>query len=194
MTPAQLRAQAALWALRAALVLLDQRIVEEDRAIREEYRAAAEPLRSPTYGTRTALGGHGDPTSDALDAISAVAVRTNRWADLRAEVWGQLRDVAQHLPGLAGPLDRLHATVPHMSDRMAAATRLLADRIDGRIRRLLGEVDDRQLVPRARCPLCDAAGLVLRTSASLDQQVVECTTCDGAWTRDDVWGRAACPS
>ena len=193
MTPPQLRALAALWSLRTALDLLADRVIEEDRAIREEYRAAAEPLASPTWGRRHALGGHGDPTGDALDAISAVAVRTNRWADLQAEAWTQLGHVAEHLPGLTDPLDRILATVPHMSDRMAAATRLLADRIDGRIRRLLVEVDDRQLVPRARCPLCDAAGLVLRTSAPLDQQVVECTTCDGAWTRDDVLGRAACP-
>lgn len=188
--PHQLHAQAALWSLRAALRLLADRARAEARAIALEAAAAAEPLRSPVWGRRQALGGHGDPTGDAVD--HGQAPRANRYAELADEVWGQLSDVAQHLPPSAGdPVDRIGAALPTMGPVALVATRRLLDRIDGRLRRLLHEVDDRQLMPRARCPECGAASLVLRTSAPQSQRVVECTTCDLARTWADLRGRVA---
>jgi hypothetical protein len=51
-----------------------------------------------------------------------------------------------------------------------------------------GRADDRQLVPRVRCPDCDAVGLVMRTSAPLAARVVECITCDALWARSEMVG------
>lgn len=188
--PNQLHAQAALWSLRAALRLLADRARAESRAIALQAAAAAEPLRSPVWGRRQALGGHGDPTGDAVN--HGHEARTNRYAELSDQVWGQLSDVAQHLPPSAGdPVDRIAAALPTMGPIAVVATRRLLDRIDGRLRRLLHEADDRQLMPRVRCPACQAVSLVLRTSAPQAQRVVECTTCDLAWTWGALAGRAA---
>jgi hypothetical protein len=181
--PHQLHAQAALWALDGALVLLADRADQEDRAIAAEYATAAVPLRSPAYGHRQALGGHGDPTAEAAGMLGAPP-RQNRWTDLEVEVQQQLLTVAAKLPGDGwwNPVAHLRAALPTMSERSAAATAQLADRIDARIRRLLVEPDDRLRLPRVPCPACDTAGmLVLRTSAPEPERVVECTACDGAW-------------
>ncbi|MDP9799363.1 hypothetical protein J2S43_007875 [Catenuloplanes nepalensis] len=187
--PHHARAAAALWTLCVALDQLDDRVREENDAILAERATAADPLKSPSWGRRHALGGHGDPTGDAIAALGPP--RPNRWAALRTEVWSQLRDVAEHLPGLADPLDRLRAAVPHMSDRMADATQLFADRIDGRVRRLLGLPADRQLVPRVPCPACAAVGLMLRGAPPVAERVVECTTCGAAWMWAEMVGSVA---
>ncbi|XVU25789.1 hypothetical protein ACQPZJ_01655 [Actinoplanes sp. CA-054009] len=185
--PAQLRARAALWSLRAALAALQQRAAEEDIAIAAEEMTAPSVLKSPTWGRRRALGGHADPVGGAIEANDTPApARRNRWAELRAEEVGQLRNVAKHLPGLAGPLDRLQTAVPHMTDRMAEGTRILADRADDRIRRRLRMPYDRQLVPRVKCAGCDTTGLVMRLAPPLEDRVIECTTCGQAWPRSEV--------
>lgn len=181
----QLHASAALHSLRAALAVLDHRADDEYRAIATERAAAADPLKSPTFGRRHALGGHGDPTGDAILTIGTT--RTNRWAELEHTVHSQLAGVAQHLPAAAGsPLDRIAAGLPAMSGTAAAATRRLLDRIDSRIRRLLHEPDDRQLLSRVRCPACDTVALVLRTSAPPADRIIQCTACDSAWTTTEL--------
>ena len=209
---ARLRAQAALWSLRAALALLADRIAEEDRAIRAARAAAADPLRSPMWGRRHALGGYGDPTSEAIEALGSVAARPNRWASLEREVLEQLASVAQHLPGQrCDGCPRQHActalgcarvtrmtilssdnllvfevAIPGMSAAAADATRVLCDRLDTRIRRLLGVPFDQHLVPRTPCPDCDTVSLIMRTSPPPAQRVVECTSCGAAWTRSEM--------
>lgn len=176
------RARAAAWSLRAALTLLRDRTDAEGRAIAAEQAAAADPIRSPVWGRRNTLGVHGDPTADAVDAAGAARTRTNRFADLEQEVGEQLATVARHLPPVVGdPLSRIETAIPVMSPVAAAAAREFLDRIDARIRRLLGEPDDRRFVPRVPCPACDAVGLQLRTSAPPGERVVECTTCIQAW-------------
>ncbi|MBG0560706.1 hypothetical protein [Actinoplanes aureus] len=184
--PVHLRAGAALWSLRIALNALHDRSDEEHRAITEERAAAADPLKSPALGRRQALGGHGDPTGDAILALGLA--RSNRYADLLGEVLDQLDGVAKHLPSVGdfSPVARIEAAVPAMSPAAADATRLLADRIDGRIRRLIRLGHDRQLVPRIACPGCDTTGLVVRTSPPLDRRVIECFTCGNAWPRAEV--------
>jgi hypothetical protein len=189
--PSQLRARAALHTLEAALDALADRVIDEDRAIRVEQAARYEPLKSPTFGRRHALGGHGDPTGDAVGTIGNV--RPNRYDELEREVDQQLRDVARHLPKdgySAAPARILVHAVPSMSPAAADATRKLADRIDGRIRRLLRIDHDRQLVPRIPCPTCSAAGLIMRTSPPLADRVVECATCGAAWPRSVMVGSA----
>ncbi|WP_433793954.1 hypothetical protein [Actinoplanes sp. CA-252034] len=182
--PAQLRASAALHTLEAALDALADRVVDEDRAIRAEQAARAEPLKSPTFGRRHALGGHGDPTGDAVGTLGTP--RPNRYEKLEREVHRQLRDVAEYLPGLDSPFVRIQNAVPHMSDRMADATRLLADRVDGRIRRQLQIGHDHQFVPRVPCPACDVVALAIRTAPPLADRIVECVTCGMAWPRAAV--------
>jgi hypothetical protein len=186
LTPEHLRAGAALWSLRASLSTLERREAEEARAIADERAAAADPLKSPVYGARQALGGHSDPTSEALLVIGGPP-RSNRFSDLADEVTGQLADVAQHLPPAGhDSLTRIEAALPALSKAAAAATWQLADRIDSRIRRLLREPLDRKYVPRARCPWCDAVSLMMRLAPPRALRVVECTTCDGAWTWNEM--------
>lgn len=189
--PHHLHARAALWSLRCVLTTLAHRAAVEYRAIAAERAAAADPLKSPLWGRRQALGGHGDPTGDAILTIGGTT-RANRYAELEAEVLGQMHGVAQHLPAAAGgDLARIEAAIPAMTPAAAAATRRLLARIDGRVRRLLHVPDDRQLISRVRCPACDAVALVLRTSAPPPERVVECTSCDLAWAMDELRGRVA---
>ncbi|RAK39855.1 hypothetical protein B0I29_104394 [Actinoplanes lutulentus] len=75
--------------------------------------------------------------------------------------------------------------------RAADATRILADRLDGRIRRQIRNGHDRQLVPRIPCPDCDTTGLMMRLSPPLAARVIECPTCGAAWPRADVLGSVA---
>ena len=179
-TPEHLRAGAALWSLRASLGLLHDRDALEARVIADERAAAADTLKSTVWGSRRALGGHSDPTSDALLLIGDPP-RVNRYTALVEEVTGQLDGVARHLPPAGhDPLGRIEAAIPALSQAAAEATRALLDRIDGRIRRLLHEPQDRQHIPRVRCPWCDAVSLTMRLAPPRHARVVECTTCDGA--------------
>jgi hypothetical protein len=179
--PERLRAGAAVWSLRASLDMLYDRDAAEARAIADEREAAADPLKSPVFGQRRSLGGHSDPTSDALLLLGG-PVRDNRYSRLIDEVTGQLDDVAQHLPAAGGDgLTRIDAAIPSLSKTAAEATWRLLDRIDGRIRRLLNERQDQQFIPRVRCPWCDAVSLTMRLAPPRHARVVECTTCDGAW-------------
>lgn len=190
LTPEQLRAGAALWSLRASLTLLAEREAAEARAITDERAAAADPLKSPIWGSRRGSGGHSDPVGDAL-LVLREQPRGNRYSDLVEEVETQLAYVARHLPAAGhDPLGRIEAALPTMSK--AAAERVhrdVLDRIDGRIRRLLHEPADRQFVPRVRCRDCQAVSLLMRKAPPLEQRVVECTTCDGAWLWTEMTGK-----
>lgn len=192
-TPEHLRASAALWSLRSSLELLREREAAEDRAIADERAAAADTLKSPIWGSRLTIGGHGDPTTDALLVLNDPP-RTNRYTPLLDEVTSQLTGVAQHLPaGGHDSLTRIESALAGMSKTAAAATWRLADRIDSRIRRILHEPADRRHIPRVRCPWCDAVGLTIRLSPPRPARVVECTTCDGAWTWSEMAGQGARP-
>ena len=189
MTSHHLRARAALHSLHIALDQLADRATAEARAIDAQRTAAAEPLKSPSWGRRYALGGHGDPTGDAVLTIGEA--RPNQYAEQHTEAWEQLHEVAQHLPVQGfNPLDRIETALPAMSQKAAEATRTLLDRIDQRVRRLLKISDDRQLLPGVACPVCDTAGvLALRTSAPETECVVECGSCPQAWPAKAMRGR-----
>lgn len=190
LTPEQLRAGAVLWSLRASLALLAEREAAEARAITDERVAAADPLKSPIWGSRRGSGGHSDPVGDAL-LVLREQPRGNHYSDLLTEIEGQLFSVARHLPSEAGhePLDWVEAALPTMSKTAAMKTWALADRIDGRIRRILREPADRQFVPRVRCRDCQAVSLLMRMAPPQDLRVVECTTCDGAWLWTEMTGK-----
>jgi len=191
LTPEHLRAGAVLWSLRASLNMLHRRDAEEARVIADERAAIADPLKSAIWGQRRALGGHSDPTSEALLSLGDPP-RANRYSALAEEVEGQLAAVAAHLPPAGiGSLFRIEAALPALSKDAAVATWRLLDRIDGRIRRLLGEPYDRQFIPKVRCPWCDAVSLLMRLAPPRDARVVECTTCDGAWAWTEMAGSRA---
>lgn len=186
--PEHLRAGAALWSLRASLDMLHERDVQEARAIADERAAAADTLKSTTFGSRRALGGHSDPTSDALLTLGE-ALRANRYSALSEEIDDQLAGVARHLPSAGhDSLTRIEEAIPAMSKAAAVATCKLLDRIDGRVRRLLHEPQDCQPIPRVRCPWCDAVGLTMRLAPPQAARVVECTTCTGAWLWSEMAG------
>jgi hypothetical protein len=180
-TPEHLRASAALWSLRASLSTLSDREAAEDRAIADERVAAADPLRSPVWGGRQAPGGHSDPTTDALLLLSGPR-RENRYTALLDEVTGQLAGVARHLPDVTRngmpvigvtSLGRIVEALPLLSKVAAFSTWRMADKFDGRIRRLLSVPGDRQYVPRVRCPWCDAVSLVMRLAPPQRERVIE---------------------
>lgn len=189
LSPEHLRAGAVLWSLRRSLQLLHDRDAAEARAITDERAAAADPLQSPRWGTRQALGGHSDPTSEALLVLHSPS-RTNRYTALVDEVTGQLAEVARHLPPAGhDPLARIEAAIPAMSKTAAEKTWHLLDKIDGRIRRLLHEPADRQYIPRAQCPWCGAVSLMMRLAPPQRARVAECTICPGAWLWTEMVAR-----
>ncbi|MFI5895704.1 hypothetical protein ACIA5D_36975 [Actinoplanes sp. NPDC051513] len=169
---------AAAAALRATSALLEERQADEATAIRAGRAAAADPLKSPSFGRRHALGGHGDPTAGAIDTISSPP-RPNPYARLETEIREQLHNVAKHLPlpGRLGDVYRIHQAFPGTSPA-ADACRLFLDRLDGRISRMLVVQADRQLVPRVPG---DTAGLSMRRAPDPAERVVECVTCGAAW-------------
>ncbi|MFG2059683.1 hypothetical protein ACGFI9_37295 [Micromonospora sp. NPDC048930] len=179
MTPHHHWAQSAAWSLDAALLALDARAVIEARAIRAQQEAAAEPLRSPSWGSRRALGGHGDPTGDALLTIGTA--RPNRYADLAADVQEQLHGVSHHLPGDSfNPLYRIREALPAFSPGTAHATWRLLDRLDGRVRRTRGldiPSGRRHLVDVA-CPVCAGRALYVQTAGPESDWTVVCA---GSW-------------
>jgi hypothetical protein len=139
------------------------------------------------------MGGHSDPISTAVIALHGTGGDWNPYAD-RARRTGEtiawvvktaLRDRYQPQ---RGPLAQLLDELPAMRPATAAHLRRWLDDEDHAVRRLLGEPDDRQLMPGAACPTCDTAALALRTSAPPPDRIVECSACDGAWTMAELHG------
>ncbi|XTZ18174.1 hypothetical protein ACQSSU_12770 [Micromonospora echinospora] len=173
--PHRLHATAAAHSLDVALRQLDHQADLEDRAIREEQAAAREPLRSAAWGRRTALGGHGDPTGDAV-LTARSGGRPNRYADLARDVDKRLTNVAQHLPPITGfnPLYRLQQAIPGMSPGTAAITTTLLVRLDERVRRELRIGPDRQPLTGVECPACRHRLVYVQTAGPQDAWTVVC--------------------
>ncbi|MFF0721325.1 hypothetical protein [Micromonospora sp. NPDC003816] len=149
-------ADAVAATLDAALWQLDAHAVMEARAIADLADAAADPIRSPTWGRRHALGGHGDPVGDAILGLGG-RIRRNRYADLSREVTEQLDGVARHLPaplGWTAPLTRIRDAIPAMTTHAAGRTTLLLDRLNGRIRRQLRIGTGLDHLAGLECPAC----------------------------------------
>lgn len=174
-SPHHLHATAAAWSLNTALTHLDATAVTEAHAIAAEQAAAAEPLRSPLWGRRHALGGHGDPTGDAVLTVG-ITQRRNRYAELQADVIAQLDGVARHLPGLGAidPLYRIRQHIPAMQPGTAAATTILLAKLDGRVRRQLRIGPDRRLLPGVACPACGRRPMYVQTSGPEPAWTVVC--------------------
>jgi hypothetical protein len=187
-SPHHLHALTASWSLRAARHHLAQRI--DDTTHHDHH--ADDGLRSPTWGTRTALGGHGDPVATLVLATNPTG-RPNRWITLAADITNRLAVPAAHLPGTGDPLDRIHHAIPAMSTTAAQAVTVLLRQLDNRVRRDLGIGPDEQLLTGARCPDCGDRQLYTQHSAPRPAgQTVICraTRCDGIWPLNALTGTA----
>ncbi|MFI6228897.1 hypothetical protein ACIBCR_16460 [Micromonospora echinospora] len=174
-SPHHLHATAAAHSLDAALHQLDHQADLEARAIRAEQAAAREPLRSASWGRRTALGGHGDPTGDA--ALTArTGGRPNRYAELASSTLDRLNAVAQHLPPVDGgeALYRIQTAIPGMSPGTAAGTTTLLLRLDERVRRELRIGPDRQPLTGVACPACRHRLVYVQTAGPEHAWTVVC--------------------
>lgn len=179
--PHVLSATSAAWSLTAALAQLHDRARQEARDIAMEVPAV---LRSSSWGRRHALGGHGDPTTDA--ALSGTATtRINRYAVLLDGVTEHIGQMAGCWPDTVGdPLERIRAAVGVMRPRVAARTGEALEHLDGKIRRRLGILPDLAPVPgNPPCPACRLQMLRVQTSAPHPAEwTVICTagcTCRG---------------
>ncbi|WP_025620787.1 hypothetical protein [Salinispora cortesiana] len=177
MTPHHLHATAAAWSLNAALAQLEARATAEARAIAAEQAAAVEPISSPTWGRRHALGGHGDPTSDAILTATAGPLRRNRYAETQTGIISQLDAVARHLPGhgVADPLQRIRQHIPAMQPGTAAALTALLRKLDGRARRVLRVGPDRDPLRGVACPACHCRHMHVQTSGPQYAWTVVCS-------------------
>ncbi|GLY21679.1 hypothetical protein [Micromonospora sp. NBRC 101691] len=173
--PHRLHATAAAHSLDAALRQLHHQADAEARAIREEQAAAREPLRSASWGRRTALGGHGDPTGDAV-LTARTGGRPNRYANLVHDVDERLTAVARHLPAtvIGRPLTRLLSAIPGMSPGTAAITTTLLVKLDERVRRELRIGPDRKPLTGVECPACRHRLVYVQTAGPEDVWTVVC--------------------
>ncbi|NIL64322.1 hypothetical protein [Salinispora arenicola] len=156
MTPHHLHATAAAWSLKTALEHLAQLADDEATHIAAETLEAPALLRSPAWGRRHALGGHGDPTPGlAAVATAPRAPRRNRWADMHTRSLRKLGWLADQLPTApAGPNPwwRIYDTIPRLQPGTAhVLARHLADE-DTCVRAAVGCGPQRELLDAIACP------------------------------------------
>lgn len=174
MTPHHLHATAAAWSLQAALDRLARRADTERRAIIAELMEPPPLLRSPVWGRRQALGGHGDPTTGAVIDTERPP-RRNRYAELAADITARLTLPAGHLPGDGNPLDRILTAIPGMLPGTASATTKLLVRCDERVRQELRIGSDRRHLVDIACPACGERALYVQTAGPEHAWTVVCT-------------------
>lgn len=179
--PHVLHARAALWSLSAALTRLHAAAHAAARAAAEQGDAGTLQAWRPGAGIHAV--GRGDQLLDAV--IRHVGGTTNPYADRAHRTADTIRWIGQAALGQAyrPDLDMLGQLLEHLPAMRPATAAHLArwlDEEDRAVRRLLGDPDDRQLLPVIACPSCHSVGvLALRTSAPAAAQVIVCTA--GCW-------------
>ncbi|MEW2474631.1 hypothetical protein AB0875_12650 [Micromonospora gifhornensis] len=174
MTPHHLAATAAGYCLADSLAALEMWAME---AVREALVGTSSirdnGLRSPIWGGRHALGGHGDPT--ATTALGAWAPGgPNPHAALLGDILRQLDQAAGHLPGAPGmdPLTRIRQAIPAMSVLAATRTAEALEHLDGTVRRRLGAPSPWRHLSGRECPACQGRLLFELACAPGDRPVV----------------------
>ncbi|MFI2667907.1 hypothetical protein [Micromonospora carbonacea] len=115
MTPHHLWALAAAHAVRDARTRLAHLATLDHRRATDHHLQAAALLRSPTYGTRHAIGGHGDPTCGSL-LLDTRPTRDTTWADLYRRSTDRIDWLASTLRCNQGPtVGRILAAIPALS-------------------------------------------------------------------------------
>lgn len=178
-TSHHLHATTAAWSLKTALEHLAQLADDEVAHIAAETLEAPALLRSPAWGRRHALGGHGDPTGGLAAVTTAPrAPRRNRWADMYTRSLRRLGWLADQLPtGPAGPNPwwRIYDTIPRLQAGTAAViTRHLVDE-DTCIRAAVGGGPQRELLRGVECPACRRRDVYVQTSGPQEAWTVVCT-------------------
>ncbi|TDC81886.1 hypothetical protein E1193_13360 [Micromonospora sp. KC606] len=175
-SPHHLAATAAGWSLHMARTRLQLLAEEEAAQITAEQLEAPEALRSPAWGRRHALGGHGDPTPSMV-ATADRPPRLNRWALLLARADRRITGVAAMLR-LDGPDPLrliLDATPRALPGTAALVARHLADE-DTWIRNAIGTGPARAPLPGIACPHCGERQLYVQTAGPVDAWTVVCAT------------------
>ncbi len=175
--PALLHARAALWSLSRALQSLT--VAAHARHQADAAWDDLGTLQAWQPGTGGS-GGHADPVPTAvLDHIGPGGTNPyasrHRWT-METATWAARQLLATRYAEGGDPLVQLRQHLPAMTPPAADAMRRWIEDEDTAVRRLLGERDDRQLLPGVPCPACDSAGaLALRSSAPEAERVVVCT-------------------
>ncbi|MEU5668969.1 hypothetical protein ABZ749_01100 [Micromonospora sp. NPDC047753] len=210
MTPHHLHATAAAWSLHTARISLAVWLDREAAHNGAQLLDAAAVLRSPTWGTRHGVGGHGDPTGGLLTAAPRWT-RETRWAEVAERLEGRIAWLANQVaPGAAPALGRLIVRIPTLA---AGTARVVAQHLadeDAWIRDLLGDPPARVALLGVDCPHCGERQLYVQTAGPVDAWTVVCATrrlCTGQgcpcgmpgavegvahiWPRDAVIGAVA---
>ncbi|EEP73519.1 hypothetical protein MCAG_03846 [Micromonospora sp. ATCC 39149] len=178
MTPHHLHALAAAYAVRDARTRLGQLATLDHRRAVDHHLQAAALLRSPTYGTRTSIGGHGDPTGGAL--LTAHPTRDTTWADLYRRSTDRLDWLASTLRCDHGPtVGRILTAIPTLSPGTA---RIVAQHLtdeDAWVRAAVRLAPAREPLPGVACPnpRCGQRLLEVLTAGPVDCWTVRCQVC-----------------
>lgn len=187
---AALHARAAAHSLHDALTALRRAAAAEAAHIAAERLEAPDCLRSPAWGRRHALGGHGDPTATAY-LTGGVPYRVNRAQALYDDLTEQLDRLAQSLPGTGDPLTRLRAAIPAQWPDIADALARALTRLDEVARRHLHLAPAREPLTGQPCHCCGQRRLEVTTAGPVTERVVVCANCCAVWPRDAVIGAVA---
>lgn len=182
MHPHTLHALAAIDSLGDALTALRREAATEAAQIAAERLAAPACLRSPAWGRRHALGGHGDPTATTY-LTGGVPFRVNRPQAVRADLTDQLALLALPLPGAGDPLARIRSAIPAATPRVLGPLAVALDTLDRSARRFLRQ--PRPTAPlmlaggdQAECPGCRRRSLTVQQVGPREAWTV---VCDGRW-------------
>lgn len=160
--PIHLHATAAIWSLHIARTTLSSHVHHEATHHGSEGPLAAAPLlRSPLWGTRHALGDHGDPVATVL--LTNDEPQEATWANLAHRLARRLAWLADQTGADPGPdpLARIRTALPRLQPgTVAIVVRHLQDE-DRWIRGALRLDPAGELLPGTECPVCGARPLRL---------------------------------
>ncbi|WP_420123191.1 hypothetical protein [Nakamurella sp.] len=182
-SPHHMHATAAALAVRDARTRMATLATTTARRAVDHRLQAATVLRSPTYGTRHAIGGHGDPVGGLLTA-PAPTTRDTTWVDLFRRSTGRLEWLARMIHADEGPaVGRILTAIPRLSPATAAVVaRHLVDE-DAWVRAAVGLGPACSPLPGVVCPHCGERQLVVQTAGPVEAWTVVCATgrlCTGA--------------
>ncbi|WP_431892687.1 hypothetical protein [Micromonospora haikouensis] len=179
MTSHRLWALAAAYAVRDARTRLAQLATLDHRRAADHHLQAAALLRSPTYGTRHAIGGHGDPTGGSL-LLDTRPTRDTTWADLYRRSTDRIDWLASTLRCDHGPtIGRILAAIPALSPGTA---RIVAQHLtdeDAWVRAACRMTPATTPLPGVACPnpRCGQRLLEVLTAGPVDVWTVRCPVC-----------------
>ncbi|WP_329013154.1 hypothetical protein OG271_03890 [Micromonospora rifamycinica] len=176
MNPHNFHARAAGLAVREARTRLAELAAAAARVGVDHRLQAAAVLRSPSYGTRHAIGGHGDPVGGLIDGVSAFTQDTT-WVDLYRRSTSRLDWLARMIRADQGSaVGRILTAIPGLLPGTAAiVAQHLADE-DAWVRAAVGLGPACSPLPGVPCPHCGERQLQVLTAGPVDAWTVICAT------------------